>query len=59
MTLAIASMAGCQTMIRTGATDRSVCSLFPPITYSSHDTAETVIQIRRHNAGYDSYCGRR
>ena len=55
--LATASiLAGCQTATRTSAPTRSVCSLFPPITYSSRDTPETQTQIRRHNAGYDSYC---
>jgi hypothetical protein len=33
-----------------------VCSIFPPITYSSRDTPETIIQVRRHNAGFESYC---
>lgn len=53
----LSSLAACQTT-KTGATDRAaVCSIFPAITYSSRDTDETVIQIRRHNAGFKSYCG--
>jgi hypothetical protein len=53
--LAILLIAGCQTTTHTGAT-KAVCSIFPPITYSKADTAETITQVRRHNAGYDSYC---
>lgn len=49
------ALTACQTT-RTAGTDKAVCSIFPPITYSSRDTAETVIQIRRHNAGFESYC---
>lgn len=56
MMLAIVSMlAACQTT-NTGATRTAVCSIFPNITWSSRDTAETVEQIRRHNAGRDEYC---
>lgn len=50
-------LAGCQTTTPTVAT-RPACLIFPPITYSSSDTAETVTQVRRHNAGYESYCRR-
>ncbi len=50
----LSALAGCNTT-RTAETS-AVCSIFPPITYSSADTPETVIQIRRHNAGYGSYC---
>lgn len=50
------SLASCQTTTITAAT-KSVCAIFPPITYSSKDTTETVDQVRRHNAGYDSFCG--
>lgn len=56
--LAIASLTGCQTATLTGGT-RAVCAVFPPITYSSRDTPETVVQVRKHNAGRDSYCGRK
>jgi hypothetical protein len=52
---ALLTLVGCQTVTHTGAT-KAVCSVFPPITYSSKDTPETVTQIRRHNAGFDSYC---
>lgn len=48
-------LTGCQSTTRTGATD-AVCSIFPPITWSSRDTPETIEQVRRHNAGRDSYC---
>lgn len=56
-TLAIVSIpAGCRTTTPTVAIDAGACSLFPPITWSSRDTPETIIQIRRHNAGRDAYC---
>jgi hypothetical protein len=55
MLVTLSALAGCLGT-RTVATDKSVCSIFPPITYSSADTPETVVQIRRHNAGYGSYC---
>ena len=50
------ALTGCLSTTRTGGTDKAVCSIFPPITYSSGDTPETVTQVRRHNAGYDRYC---
>lgn len=48
-------LTGCLSTTRTAGT-KAVCSIFPPITYSSSDTPETVTQVRRHNAGYDRYC---
>lgn len=34
----------------------SSCTAFQNITYSVHDTDQTVAQIRGHNAAYDSLC---
>lgn len=51
-------MAGCATLGRETEThwlDTS-CQAFRPITYSSHDTAETVAEIRAHNRVYDRLC---
>ena len=51
-------LAACQSTTSTGGISKAaVCSIFPPITYSSRDTAETVTQIRRNNAAFDAYCG--
>lgn len=35
---------------------KSVCSVFPNITYSSSDTETTKTQIIKHNAGRDRLC---
>lgn len=56
-TIAIACsllLAGCTpTVIDTS------CTNFAPITYSARDdTADTVLQVRRHNAAWDAICGR-
>lgn len=51
----LSALTACSTT-RTGET-KAVCAIFPPITYSSRDTPETIIQVRQHNAGRDSYCG--
>lgn len=34
----------------------TACTAFQPITYSSHDTAETITEIRAHNRVYDKLC---
>lgn len=47
-------LTACQTTSTDGT--KAVCAIFPPITYSSRDTPETIMQVRRHNAGYESYC---
>lgn len=52
----LCALTGCLSTTRTAGTDKAVCSIFPPITYSRNDTPETVTQVRRHNAGYDRYC---
>lgn len=56
MLVIVSTLAACQTTTNTGATRTAVCSVFPNITWSSQDTAETITQVRRHNAGRDAYC---
>ena len=56
MLVIVSMLAACQTTTNTGATRTAVCSIFPNITWSSRDTAETIAQVRRHNAGRDEYC---
>ncbi|HEX2888089.1 hypothetical protein [Vineibacter terrae] len=35
----------------------TACQSFTPITYSaSRDTPDTVLQVRRHNAAWDTIC---
>jgi len=35
------------------------CTSFGPITFSArHDTADTVLQVRQHNAAWQAICGR-
>lgn len=41
----------------TSATDNATaCSVFPPITFSKNDTAQTKTQILQHDAVYDAIC---
>lgn len=60
MLATLSILTACQTTTNTVATDEAitagVCSIFSPITWSSRDTAETIDQVRRHNAGRDEYC---
>lgn len=53
--LSLLTLTACGT---TPATETSsACLIFEPITYSlSNDTPETVDQIVRHNAAWDSLC---
>lgn len=51
-------LAACQTTTQTSVIDTS-CLAIEPITYSRRDTAETVTQIRQHNAAYKALCGGR
>ena len=54
----------CET-ISTGASPKTIdtsCLVFKPITFaeedpSGSDTAETVVQIREHNAKWEELCG--
>ena len=49
------SLSGCLTTSKTVIVDD--CAIFTAISYSaSHDTVETVTQIRRHNARYLALC---
>lgn len=45
----------CQTPTPIGGIDTS-CQAFEPITYSRKDTAETMKQVREHNAAWDALC---
>jgi hypothetical protein len=51
----LCAMTGCQTMTPIGGTDTS-CLAYEPIRYSRQDSAETIGQIRRHNAAFDALC---
>ena len=55
LAMAFGLLTACQTT-STDATKLALCTVFGPITYSSRDTPETTLQIRQHNAAYDSYC---
>lgn len=55
------ALAGCITPTNSSATNRTVtngvaCGAFSPITWSSKDTAETVLQIKQHNAAWIALC---
>ena len=52
---AMSILAACQTTTSTGATDVA-CLAFEPIEWSGHDTWETIIAIRQHNAAWDELC---
>ena len=52
---ALQVLAGCQTRTPIVVIDTS-CTAFEPIRYSRTDTAKTKIQIRAHNAAWDSLC---
>jgi hypothetical protein len=55
--LAVLSMlTACQTATPSGVIDTS-CLAFEPVTYSRKDTADTVRQIRQHNAAFVALCG--
>ena len=54
---------GCSPRIATSAIEQPLpppkatfCAVAKPITWSSKDTAETVVQIKGHNARYDELC---
>lgn len=54
--VATLTLTGCQTTPIIGTTDE-VCGLFPPITFSEReDSAETIREIRKYNAGREAYC---
>jgi hypothetical protein len=55
--------AGCQqtSTTRTDATEMAiaadVCRAWRPVTYSSLDSEQTVLEVRASNAARDAYCG--
>lgn len=51
------TVAGCSTTTAIGVTDVG-CSAFPPITWSSRDTAGTVKQVKAHNNAYKAVCSK-
>ena len=56
--LAAAALTGCMTTAGT-ATDATMvaCEAFRPVTFSgAGDTAETVRQVREHNAAWEAVC---
>lgn len=51
-------LASCVTMTASVVpTDRVACGSFRAISWSSHDTAKTVEQVKEHNAAGKSLCG--
>lgn len=51
------ALAACQTTTPTIGTDREVCLIWTPATYSaSKDSAETIAGNRALNAKRDAYC---
>lgn len=56
MLLPLALLASCQTIPTTG-TDKAVCAIWTPVSYSAlHDTPETIAGVRVLNARRDAYC---
>ena len=63
-------LAGCQTTTATGAIDGvstlakadrgrpAICGAIEPIRWSRSDTAETITQVKEHNAVFDALCRR-
>lgn len=49
-------LASCTTLGSATSWLDTSCKAFRPITYSSHDTAETVTEVRAHNRVYDRLC---
>lgn len=54
--LMLLPMSGCVTLGNATSWLDTSCSAFRPITYSSHDTPETVKEVRAHNRVYDALC---
>jgi hypothetical protein len=61
--LAMLFVTGCLSTPKTriGETEAAivadVCRVWLPVTYSSRDTAETVLEARANNAARSAYCG--
>jgi len=55
-------LVACQSTPRTNtaaadaAVTSGVCSAWQPVTYSSRDTPDSILQIRANNAARDAYC---
>lgn len=57
-------LTACQSLTHGAATDLPpevdpvavACQAFKPITYSSRDTSETVVEILGHNAAWEALC---
>jgi len=45
----------CEQPARRAVVD-TACQAFEPIRYSRNDTAETIRQVRTHNAAWDALC---
>jgi hypothetical protein len=60
LTLSVASLPimSCQTIQRGDATEivGEVCRVWKPRTYSSRDTQETQLEIRRNNSAQRAFC---
>lgn len=52
---ALLMLTACQSTTQIAVTDTS-CQAFEPIRYSRSDTAETVRQVRQHNAAFRTLC---
>ena len=57
-------LSGCSSRIGTSAIEQPLpppkptfCAVAKPIGWSSRDTAETVIEVKAHNACYEALCG--
>ena len=56
LTLATNAINGCQTFPDPDIVQRAMCEQFTYITYSRHDTEETVHQIGLHNKLMEALC---
>lgn len=52
-------VAGCSTMMGFSVPTRFIdtsCQAFKPISWSKHDTAETIREVKSHNAAFVKIC---
>lgn len=49
------ALAGCLPRTASVVTDTS-CSAFTPITWSTRDTPDTILEVRQHNAAWVALC---
>ncbi len=47
---------GCATTMASVETDAVACSAFEPIRWSKKDTADTIRQVKEHNAAWSTIC---